>query len=153
MAAAKKQHFSFKGESKDDSILIGSHGDANVKIDGTFELSGIVYCPKYTLTLSIEGNGTIALRGICNRVVIKKMSGDCTLNLSDLTCKELRCEFIRKKSRVVAGKTRVVTKANLFDEAILQLSDRPLITSFATSGNSQIIHDDSGVVFSDSSQP
>ena len=148
MALVKKQNFSFKGDIKDDSILIGSHGDAKVVIEGSFELSGIVYCPKYTLTLLIEGNGAIALRGICNRVVIKKMSGECVLDLRDLTCKELRCESIRKKSKILAGKTRVVTRANLFDEAILQLSERPLITSFATSGDSQIVHTDSAAIVS-----
>lgn len=152
MAVAKKQHFSFKGEIKDDSILIGSHGDAKVKVEGTFDLSGIAYCPKYTLTLSIDGDGTIALRGICNRLVVKKMSGNCTLDLRDLTCKELRCESVRKNARILGGKTRVVTRANLFDEAVLQLSDRPLITSFVTSGNSQITHDDSSAVFQDPTQ-
>jgi hypothetical protein len=146
MAVVKKQHFSYKGEVADNSILIGSHGDARVAVDGVFELSGIVYCPKYTLTISIDGKGTIALRGICNRIVIKKMSGNCTLDLRDLTCKELRCESARKKSKILAGKTRVVTKANLFDDAILQLSDRPLITSFVTSDNSQIITSDSDQV-------
>lgn len=148
MAVVKKQNFSFKGDIKDDSILIGSHGDAKVVIEGSFDLSGIVYCPKYTLTLSIEGNGTIAFRGICNRIIIKRMSGECVLDLRDLTCKELRCESIRKKSKIIAGKTRVVTRANLFDEAILQLSDRPLVTSFVTSDDSQIVHTDSDAIIS-----
>lgn len=139
MAAGRKQQFIFKGDVKEDSILIGSHGDAVMTIDGNFDLSGIVYCPKYTLTLSITGNGTIAFRGIANRIIIRKMSGECTLDLRDLTCKELRCESIRKKSRILAGKTRVVTRANLADDAVLQLSDRPLITSSVTSGNAQII--------------
>ena len=146
MSVAIKQNFSFKGEIKDDSVLIGSHGDAKVVIEGSFDLSGIVYCPKYTLTLVIEGKGMIALRGICNRIVIKKMSGECTLDLRDLTCKELRCESLRKKSRILAGKARVITKANLFDEAILQLTERPLITSSVTSGDSQIMYTDSDAI-------
>jgi hypothetical protein len=149
MAAGKKQHYSFKGDTRDDSVLIGSHGDATVTIDGNFEISGIVYCPKYTLTLSISGNGTIAFRGICNRIVIKRMSGTCSLDLRDLTCKELRCESIRKKAKIFAGKTRVVTKANLYDDAVLQLSDRPLITSSLVSGNSQLIQGSSDTVFSE----
>ena len=147
MRVAKKQQFTFKGEIRDDSILIGSHGDATVTIEGTFELSGIVYCPKYTLKLVIDGNGTVALRGICDRVLIKKMSGNCTLDLRDLTCKELRCESVRKKSTILAGKTRVVTRANLSDDAVLRLSDRPLITSALTSGNAQIIQENSDTVF------
>jgi hypothetical protein len=147
MRAGKKQQFSFRGETKDDSVLIGSHGDATMTIEGTFELSGIVYCPKYTLKLSIEGNGTIAFRGICDRIVIKKMSGNCTLDLRDLTCKELRCESMRKKAKILAGKTRVVTRANLADDAILQLNDRALITSSVTSGNAQITQVNSDTVF------
>lgn len=148
MAAGKRQQFNFKGDSKDDSVLIGSHGDTTVIVAGNFEISGIVYCPKYTLTLSINGNGTIAFRGICNRIVIKKMSGNCSLDLRDLTCKELRCESVRKKSKIFAGKTRVVTKANLYDDAVLQFSDRPLITSSLASGNSQLIQGSSDTVFS-----
>jgi hypothetical protein len=148
MAAARKQQFLFKGETKDDSILVGNYGDAAVNVEGTFELSGIIYCPKYTITLSIEGSGTIALRGICNKIVIKKMSGDCTLDLHDLTCKELRCESIKKKSKIRAGKTRVVTRADLFDDAILYLSDKPLVTSARTSGNAQIFQNDSDFAFS-----
>ncbi|HEY0653084.1 MAG TPA: hypothetical protein VGD65_08145 [Chryseosolibacter sp.] len=148
MAAGKKQQFVFKGETRDDSILIGSHGDATVVIDGNFDLSGIVYCPKYTLTVSVSGTGIVAFRGIANRVVIKKMSGDCTLDLRDLTCKELRCESARKKSRILSGKTRVVSKATLYDEAILQFSDRPLITSSLVSGNAQIIQGSSDVILS-----
>lgn len=148
MAAVRKQQFSFKGEIKDDSILIGNYGDATVNVDGTFELSGIIYCPKYTVTLSIDGSGTISLRGICNKIVIKKMSGTCTLDLRDLTCKELRCESAKKKSKIRAGKTRVVTRANLFDDAILYLSDKPLVTSAITSDNSQIFESDSDFVFS-----
>jgi hypothetical protein len=148
MGLTKKQYFSFKGETKDDSILIGSHGDASISIDGSFELSGIVYCPKYTVTVTIEGNGIVAFRGICNRIVIKKMSGNATLDLRDLTCKELRCESVKKKSKIYAGKTRVVTRANLFDDAVLHLSDKPLITSAVTSGSSRIIQGDDGVTIS-----
>lgn len=146
--AGKKQQFSFKGEVKNDSVLIGSHGDAVITVDGNFEISGIVYCPKYTVTLSVAGTGTIAFRGICNRIVIRKMSGDCSLDLRDLTCKELRCESVRKKSKILGGKTRVVTKANLYDDAVLQFSDRPLITSSLTSGNSQLIQGSSDTVLS-----
>jgi hypothetical protein len=148
MAVIKKQHIVFKGETTEDSLLIGSHGDASVMIDGTFEISGIVYCPKYTVTLTILGTGTIAFRGICNRVIIKKMSGECTLDLRDLTCKELRCESIRKKSRILVGKTRIVTKVNLADEAIVQFTDRPLITNVIATGNSQLIQGSSDAVTS-----
>lgn len=145
MGLIRKQHFIFKGDTRDDALLIGSHGDASILIRGNFELSGIVYCPKYTLTLTIDGTGTVAFRGICNRVVIKRMSGSAIFDLRDLTCKELRCESVKKNSKVLAGKTRVVSKANLFDDAILQLTDKPLITSASLSGKARIIHGDTNV--------
>lgn len=152
MGLGKKQQFSFKGEIKDDSLLVGSHGDAIIKVDGTFELSGIVYCPKYTVTLSIEGDGNIALRGICNRLIIKKISGTCTLDLRDLTTKELRCESVRQKAKILAGKTRVVTRANLSDDAVLHLLNSPLITSAVTTDNSQIIQNNTDSFIADASQ-
>jgi hypothetical protein len=145
---AKKQVFTFKGETKDDSLVIGSHGNAVISVDGIFDLSGIVYCPKYTVTLIIEGTGTVAFRGICNKIIIKKLSGNATLNLRDLTCKELRCEAVRDQGKIIAGKVRIVTKANLFDEAVLQLQDKPLITSAITSDNSKIVYGTDDLVFS-----
>ena len=140
MAAAKKQRFNFLGKIKEDSLVVGSHGDAIITADGNFEISGIVYCPKYTVTLYIQGKGTIALRGKCSKIIVKRMDGSCTLDLRDLTCKELRCESVGGQSNILLGKTRVITQANLSDDAVLELAERPLITSSYTSGSSRIIH-------------
>jgi hypothetical protein len=135
---AKKQRFAFSGE--DDSILIGSHGDAIVQIEGAFELSGIIYCPKYIVTISIKGDGRASFRGKCNKIVVKKMEGNCTLDLTDVTCKELRCECMMDQATVLAGKTRVISQANLKDDARLHVVQRPLITNSLISGSSKIIH-------------
>ncbi len=140
MSKGKKQKFEYKGKVNDDSIIIGSHGDASVKIDGTFDLSGIIYCPKYTVTLSIKGTGRVAFRGKCHRVIIKKMKGDCVLDLSELTCRELQCQSLRQNASVIAGKTRVVTQANLADEAVLQFDFKPLITNAYVADNARILH-------------
>jgi hypothetical protein len=136
---ARKQRFVFKGEVRDDSILIGSHGDATVQIDGVFDLSGIIYCPKYTVTLTIKGEGRISFRGKCNRIIIRKMEGNCVLDLSDVTCKELRCEWIKDQATVISGKTRLISQANLNDKAELHIAERPLITSSAVNGSSRIV--------------
>jgi hypothetical protein len=142
MGSSKKQHFQFKGDTRDDAILVGSHGDARITVSGTFELSGIIYCPKYTVTLTIVGDGSVALRGICNKLVVRRMSGNCELDLRDFTSKEMRFEAMKQRSKVFAGKTRVITKANLFDDAILLLTEKPLMTSAIASGKSQIIFGD-----------
>ncbi len=140
MAKERKQRFEFKGNIKDDSILVGSHGDATIKIEGTFDLSGIIYCPRYTVMISIRGDGKVAFRGKCDRIIVKKMKGNCILDLSDLTCKELQCESMRQKATIIVGKARVITKANLADESEMHLDKRPLITSSFVTGNSRIIH-------------
>jgi hypothetical protein len=136
---AKKQRFSFT-DHKDDSVLIGSHGNAVVHIEGTVDISGIIYCPKYTVTIRIKGTGKVTFRGICNRIIVNKMRGTCTLDLRDLTSKEVRLESIQDKSMILTGKTRVISQANLMDDAVLHIGENPLITSSFVSGSSRIIH-------------
>jgi hypothetical protein len=136
----RKQRFTFKGDLKDDSILIGSHGDAIVLIEGTFDLSGIIYCPKYTVTFTIKGDGKISFRGKCSRIIVKKMGGNCTLDLSDVTCKELRFENMHDQATVITGKARVISRAHLTDEAVLHIGEKPLITSSFVSGSSKIVN-------------
>jgi hypothetical protein len=136
----RKQKFSFKGISNDDAILIGSHGDATMVAEGTFDLSGIIYCPKYTVTLVVKGNGKISFRGKCSRIVIKKMEGNAVLDLADLTCKEFRCEELRGHSQVILGRTRVITHVNLSDQSELHIADRPLIINSNISGSARIVY-------------
>ncbi len=141
--AGKKQQYIFGGKTEDHSIVIGSHGDAVVVVDGTFELSGIIYCPKYIVTLAIEGTGSISFRGICRKVIVKKISGKCHLDLRDLTCKEFECHSARQQAKITTGKVRAIRKAILRDDAILQLLEKPLMSStYITSGNSRILQPD-----------
>lgn len=140
MAKVQKQKFEFKGEITDHSVLIGSHGDVVIRIDGNFDLSGIIYCPRYTVTITVRGAGRAAFRGKCNRIIIKKIKGASTLDLSELTCRELQCHNLKNKATVIAGKTRVISRANLADEAELHLEGKPLITNSFVTGNARIIH-------------
>jgi hypothetical protein len=41
---------------------------------------------------------------------------------------------------IITGKTRVISQANLTDEAILQIAEKSLITNSFVSGSSKIIH-------------
>lgn len=135
----KKITLLLEGNVRQDDLLIGSHGDTDVSIRGNFELSGIVYGPKYTVTLIINGDGKISFRGKCYRIIIKKMQGDCTLDLSDLTCKELRCDALKGRAVVIAGKARAITPAILSDDATLQVQGGQLLFNPVTSGNARIL--------------
>ena len=135
----KKITLAFKGDVDKDDLLIGSHGNTEIKINGNFQLGGIIYCPKYTVTLIIQGDGRISFRGKCQRIVIKKMQGDCTLDLSDVTYKELHCQSLSGKAVVVAGNTRAISPAILADDATLHVDNRHLIFNPVTTGNSRIL--------------
>lgn len=86
--------------------LIGSHGNTDIDIKGSFQLSGIIYCPKYTVTLSIHGSGRIAFRGKVISDHNKKLEGDCTLDLTEVTYKELHCQGLKGRSVIIAGNTK-----------------------------------------------
>lgn len=141
MAREKKRkvRLVFNGETLQNDLLIGSHGDTELKIKGTFQLSGVVYCPKYSVTLDIKGDGLISFRGKCNRIIIRRMSGDCKLDLTHVTYKELRCESLQGRSVVVAGNARAITPAILSDEATLHVHERHLIFNPIVSGKSRIM--------------
>jgi hypothetical protein len=94
----KKIKLLYTGDVQQDDLLIGSHGHTDIKIDGNFDISGIVYCPKYTVTMNIKGHGRLSLRGKCDRIIIKKMQGNCTLDLTEVTYKNYianRCQADR----------------------------------------------------------
>lgn len=135
----KKVKLVFTGEVQQDDLLIGSHGDTDIKISGNFHISGIVYCPKYTITMTIKGDGRLALRGKCDRIIIKRMQGSCTLDLSEVTYKELHCQSLQDRSVVIAGNARAITPAILSDDATLHVHERQLIFNPVTSGNSRIL--------------
>ena len=140
----KKIKMEFAGNVEHTYLLIGSHGNTDIKVRGEFKLSGIIYCPKYTVTLDIKGDGRISFRGKCYRIVIKQMQGDCTLDLTDVTYKELHCQSLKGKSVVIAGNARAITPAILSDEAVLHVNERQLIFNPVTSGNSKIVTVTSG---------
>ena len=129
----------FTGNVHQDDLLIGSHGDTDIKVKGTFQLSGIIYCPRYTITLEINGDGRISFRGKCHRIIIKKMQGNCTLDLGEVTYKELQCECLQGKSVVKAGNARAITPAKLADDATLHVHARQLLFNPVTLGNSRIL--------------
>lgn len=135
----KKVKLEFIGDVEQNDILIGSHGNTDLKINGNFKLSGIIYCPKYDVTLNIKGNGRISFRGKCHRIIIASMQGDCTLDLTGVTYSELQCQSLKGRASVLAGNTRAITPAILSDEAVLHVRERQLIFSPRTTGNAKIV--------------
>ena len=118
-----------------------------MRVKGNFDLSGVIYAPKYTVTFNIEGKGRLVFRGICHTIIIKKMSGDCVLDLSQVTCKEMQCISLRKKAVVISGKVRSLSNVSLRDNATLHLNEKPLILNFSASDNSRITAESGEVMF------
>ena len=135
----KQTRYHFKGNSKDDSILIGNHGDAVIRIEGGFDLSGIVYNPKGTITFDIKGNGHVALRGKCFRIIIKKLTGDCTLDLRDVSCKELSCSSVSSNAVLITGKVRTISPILLHDNSVLHITENPVLLNYSASKTAKVI--------------
>jgi hypothetical protein len=133
----KLRKIEFDGDHKDDSLLIGNYGDVDFVAKGNFDLSGMIYS-KSTIEFTVIGNGTIRFRGFCKRVIIHLVKGECHLDLSELTSKEVCCYSLRDKSKIKLGPTRVISRANVQDEAIFQYASKPLLQNYSIVGNAKI---------------
>lgn len=127
----------YDGEHKDDSILIGNFGDVDFIAKGDFELSGMIYS-KQTVTFTVLGKGLIKFHGVCSKVIVNLVKGDCVLDLSELESHEVICISLRDNSRTSIGPTRIISRANLQDEALLKYIGNPRIHNYTVSGNSRI---------------
>ena len=125
----KRRKIRYVGEHVDDSLLISNHGNVQFVAEGKFDLSGLMYCPRYEVEFSVSGRGNISFRGACKKMIIKSISGDCVLDLSEVVCKEIQCRMVKGKSIVLIGPTKLISQANLEGEAVLQYKGKPLITS------------------------
>lgn len=134
----KRRKISYRGEHKDESLLIGNYGDVHFVAEGKFQLSGLMYCPRYTVEFNVSGQGTISFRGACRRLVIKNISGDCLLDLSEVVCKEVHCKSAKGKSILLVGPTKLISLANLSEDAMLQYKGKPLITNCSLKESARI---------------
>jgi hypothetical protein len=137
----KARTIEFTGEHKQDSLLIGNHGDVNFIAKGSFDLSGMIYS-KRTIEFTLIGSGLIKFTGFCKKVIIHLVKGDCTLDLSELGSKEVCCFSLRDTSRILIGPTNVISRANVQDEAVFNYCHRPLLRSYSVVGNARIEHRD-----------
>ena len=127
----------YEGKREDDSILIGNFGDVDFIARGDFELSGMIYS-KHNVTFTVLGKGLIKFHGVCSKVIIHLVKGDCVLDLSELESHEVICVSLRDSSRTLIGPTKTISRANLQDEAILKYIGNHRVHNYTVSGSSRI---------------
>lgn len=121
-----------------DDLLIGNFGDVEFVANGQFDLSGMIYCPKGEIEFDVEGTGALSFNGVCNKLVVRNASGNCKLDFSQLTCKEVRVLSMKGESHLILGAARLIREAVLSDEAVMQCSKKSIIINYSVSGRSQI---------------
>jgi len=127
----------FDGEHHTDSLLIGNYGDVQFVARGSFNLSGMIYSKK-TVEFTVIGSGKIRFNGFCNKVIIHLVKGDCTLDLSSLTSKEVCCVSLRDTSQTLVGPTKIITRANVQDHAVFRYAAPSLLKDYSVAGHAKI---------------
>jgi hypothetical protein len=133
----KSRRIEFQGVHKNDSLLIGNHGDVEFIANGSFDLSGMIYSRK-TVEFTVIGSGLIRFTGFCKRIIIHLVKGDSILDLSELSSKEVCCFSLRDRCRIMIGPTKVISRANVQDEAVFNYASNPLLQSYSVVGKARI---------------
>lgn len=109
----------FSGKNiQDDSLVVGNHGAAQIIIKGDFVINGLVYCPRYRVQIFIKGNGSLSLRGICKKVEIVRVSGNCVIDLEQLTLQELEVLELKGRTDLIVGKHKHLRKGSTDEETL-----------------------------------
>ncbi|MBL0744460.1 hypothetical protein [Chryseolinea lacunae] len=128
----------FDGVHRNDSLLIGNFGDVEFVAKGSFELSGLIYCVRNAVTFFVKGDGHLTFHGTCRKLVVEYASGNCVLDFSKLETKEVCCVALKGNAEVIIGPTKVVSRANVHDEAVLRYTNNPVFTNHTVSGMARI---------------
>jgi hypothetical protein len=102
---------------EEKSLVIGNHDHVQLVVRGDFVIDGLVYCPRYSLGLSLQGEGSVTLHGICRRVILRKVNGNCLVNLEELLVRELSCEDLGPNSILRMQTPRVILERNIHASA------------------------------------
>lgn len=132
------RHLEFIGDHKDDSIVIGNYGDVRLIAKGNFDLSGLIYCGKNTVEITLDGEGTVIFKGVCKRLLIRNLRGSCNLDLSNVSSQVVWCESVKDNAVVTLGPTRLIELISLDNEAVVKIGGRPLVMNYSLRGNSRI---------------
>lgn len=132
------RHLEFIGEHKNDSIVLGNYGDAKITAQGTFNLSGLIYCKKNTVEICLDGDGRVTFKGCCKRLLIQNISGQCVLDLSEFSCESVQCLSGKGNSVIILGRTKVIEQLILGNDAVLRYHGLPLMASYSLSDNAKI---------------
>ena len=138
----ESRNLEFVGDHKTDSILLGDYGDAKLTARGTFNLSGIALFRKSTLEIYMEGAGSVVLNGRCKNLLIQNISGDCTLDLTDLACKKIRCLSAIGKATIILGRTKEIEQMILGPDVIVRYADGSLLSDFPNGRSTRMVHTD-----------
>ena len=130
--------FEFIGDHQNDSIVIGNYGDVRFIAKGNFNLSGLIYCGKNTVEFNIVGDGMISFTGVCKKLMIRGIDGNCNLDLSNLTSKVVWCESVKGKSVITLGPTKLIELISLDNEAVVKYEGKPVLLNYTLRGNSRI---------------
>ena len=128
----------FIGEHIDDSIVIGNYGDVKFVAKGNFNLSGLIYCGKNTVEINLDGDGIVSFKGVCKKLLIRNIRGNCTLDLSNVTSQMVWCESVKDQSVITLGPTKVIELISLDNEAVVKYDGRPVLLNYSLRGNSRI---------------
>jgi hypothetical protein len=134
----KPRRIEFIGNHKNDSIVIGNYGDVRLVAQGNFDLSGLIYCGKNTVEINLSGDGTISFSGVCKKLMIRGIEGNCTLNLSNLSSDTVWCESVKGSSVINLGPTRLIELISLDNEAVVRYPGKALLLNYSLRGNSKI---------------
>ncbi|MEO7992445.1 MAG: hypothetical protein ABI663_23040 [Chryseolinea sp.] len=133
----QRRKIEFNGSHKDDSLLIGNFGNVEFTAKGIFELSGMIYS-KQAIEFTVIGEGFIRFHGSCSKIFIHLVKGNCILDFSKLTSREVTCVSLRDNSQTILGPTEIICRANLQDDAILKYHGKARLQSYSILGNSRI---------------
>jgi hypothetical protein len=132
------RNLEFIGDHENSSIVLGDYGDAKITAKGNFTLSGIVLCRKNTLEIFLEGSGTLSLKGHCKTLIIHNISGDCTLDVTDLACRKFKCLSATGKASVLLGRTRVIEDVVLGNDAYVRYPKRAVLEHHSITDNARL---------------
>jgi hypothetical protein len=131
------RNLKFIGYNKSDSIVLGNCGNASLVARGTFQLSGVVFCRQNNFEIDIDGKGSISFKGRCRNLIISSISGECTLDLTDVACRSVTCLSASGKSTILLGRTQIIKQMVIGNDTIVRYKGKPKLVEHLITGNAR----------------